>query len=233
MVQPDWIENLDGRVRNPFIKLLKRVRGLSQEESLTRYLSMQDLDGEENEIITGFGDTVTKMGIILEAIRSGLAIERITKHLSWQDFEQLIAAILSEAEWEVVTNFRFFSEGVPSKRNRFEVDVLAWKRPYVVLIDCKRHAIISKAPTEKFVQKQIERTYEFFEMIPIIHDSDELRWTQWYQAKILPVIVTWRDPSIVHFEGVPICPIVSLQDLLRNFDEYKDENNWFALTWQL
>ncbi|MHA2091945.1 MAG: NERD domain-containing protein [Candidatus Kariarchaeaceae archaeon] len=233
MEQPDWMENLDDQVGNPYINLLKRVKNLSQEESLGHYLSLQNLEGREKEIISGLGDKVTKMVIILEAIRNGLAIERITRHLNWQDFEQLIAAILSEAEWEVVTNYRFFSEGSPSTRTRFEVDVLAWKRPYVLLIDCKRHAIISKAPTEKYVQRQIERTYEFFDMIPIIHDSDELKWTQWLQAQILPMIITWRDPSTDHFERVPICPIVSLRDLLTNFDEYRVQNNWFALLWKL
>jgi hypothetical protein len=233
MDQPDWMEKLGDQVRNPYLKLLKRIKEQIQEDSLPKYLSQQNLDLKEQEIVSNLGTNFTKMALILEAIRNGLAIERITRHLNWQDFEQLIAAILSEVEWEVVTNYRFFSEGSPSERTRFEVDVLAWKRPYVLLIDCKRHAIISKAPTEKYVQRQIERTYEFFDMIPIIHDSDELKWTQWLQAKILPMIITWRDPSIDHFERVPICPIVSLQDLLTNFDEYRVQNNWFALSWKL
>lgn len=66
-----------------------------------------------------------------------------------------------------------------------------------------------------------------------MHDSPELSWVYWDKAIIIPMLITWKNNNIVHHDGVPICSVSTLLDLLINFSKYLEEYYWFKLKWEL
>ena len=87
---------------------------------------------QENKIIEKLKSesSLTKDLIYLAAVQSNCPLEKITKLISWYDFEKLTGRILDQAGWDVTINFRYFGEGGQNQeRHRYEVDVIAWKKP--------------------------------------------------------------------------------------------------------
>ncbi|MHA2253206.1 MAG: restriction endonuclease [Candidatus Kariarchaeaceae archaeon] len=232
---PEWLGDSTFKESNPYLKLIYRFSKFTADQ-LSSYIKAHELDPLELEIVNTLQErsSFTKEDLFLAAIQSGCTIEQITKYITWNDFEQLVAAIFSQAGWESVTNFRFFGQGPQNKeRKRFEIDVLVWKKPYVGIIDCKRYSTTSQSLIRNAVDKQKERGFELFEMIPIIHDSPEIVWSHWDKAIIFPMIVTWRNHNLTFHDEVLICATSSLLDLLANFSSYVHSDDWFSLKWEL
>ncbi|MCE7735837.1 MAG: restriction endonuclease [Candidatus Heimdallarchaeota archaeon] len=225
--------------RNPYLSLIAKISKIKDDnfaEDLEIDQQSNRFTNQENKIIEKLKSekSLTKDLIYLAAVQSNCPLEKITKLISWYDFEKLTGKILDQAGWGVTTNFRYFGEGGQNQeRHRYEVDVIAWKKPFVLLIDNKRHAKTSKSYLTEAVQKQQSRVYELFEMIPIIHDMKEIEWSKkWDKAILLPLIVTWREHGLIDIMNTPIIPSSMLFDLLTNLRLYFDERSWFHLLWE-
>ncbi len=68
------------------------------------------------------------------------------------------------------------------------------------------------------VKKQKERLYQLFEMLPIIHELQEVAWSKkWDKALLVPLIVTWKDHEIIDINNTPIVSSKSLSIFPRFF----------------
>lgn len=236
----DWLTNNDSNLdRNPYLSLISKISEIKDDDFVEDLLNNQlnnRFTNSENKIIEKLKleNILSKDSIYLAAIQSNCPLEKITKLISWYDFEKLTGKILDQAGWDMKTNFRYFGEGGQNQdRHRYEVDVIAWKKPFVLLIDNKRHAKTSKSYLTDAVQKQQSRVYELFEMIPIIHDMREIEWSKkWEKSILLPLIVTWKEHGLIDINSTPIIPSSSLFDLLTNLRLYFDERSWFHLIWE-
>lgn len=236
----DWLTNNESIMeRNPYLSLISKIYEIKDDNFVEDLLIDQEnnlFTNLENKIIDKLKseNILSKDSIYLAAIQSNCPLEKITKLISWYDFEKLTGKILDQAGWEVKINFRYFGEGGQNQnRHRYEVDVIAWKKPFVLLIDNKRHAKTSKSYLSDAVHKQQSRAYELFEIIPIIHDMKEIGWSKkWDKAILLPLIVTWREHGLIDIKNTPIIPSSSLFDLLTNLRLYFDERSWFHLIWE-
>ncbi|MHA2100342.1 MAG: hypothetical protein ACW99A_16825, partial [Candidatus Kariarchaeaceae archaeon] len=232
---PDWLD--DGNLTNetnPYLSLIKKIAIIDDNQfnqDVGNILRENKFTHGEKKIIDHLAsrNQLSKINILMTAIKSNCPLDKITKQISWFDFELLTGEILNQANWNVRTNFRYFGEGGQRReRNRFEVDVFAWQKPFVLLIDNKRHAKTSNSYLKDAVIKQQNRTYELFEMIPIIHELPEMEWSKkWDHAILFPIIVTWRDQGIVEIKDTPIVSSRQLIDLLQNLRMYFEERSWF------
>ncbi|MHA1271080.1 MAG: hypothetical protein ACTSPY_14905 [Candidatus Helarchaeota archaeon] len=150
----------------------------------------------------------------------------IFKYLKWQDFELLCKKILELNEFECISNFRFKTEG---KRGRHEIDILAYRTPYLLTIDCKKWWMRNKiSALKKAALDQIHRTKIMLKnvieqnLFPFYNRSNKLL--------IYPLIITSLKEDIYSF-SIPIIPFSKLNSFLRNFDFFQVESFYHLETY--
>ncbi|MDH5401771.1 MAG: restriction endonuclease [Candidatus Heimdallarchaeota archaeon] len=221
MVTPNWIEDIDLGT-NPYLNLIHKIRINSLDHLTTDEIRIYDQLDPQN----------TLKSLILLSLQKNIHISNIVKELNWKEFEILISAILEQFDWDITLNFRFFGEGAPRDRKRYEIDILARKDDMMLLIDCKRYKIITKSIIEKAARLQKERTYELFEMLPILYQLPEFTKITRTKVKMYPIIVTWRENNLTKSEEICVSSANRFVDLLIQFDTYKYSFDWFFLKWE-
>ncbi|MCK5408652.1 MAG: NERD domain-containing protein, partial [Candidatus Heimdallarchaeota archaeon] len=123
---------------------------LSTNYSLDEFFSKTEFS--ENE----------KGKIIYTLLKQGKNASLILEKLDWKGFEHIISTIFDENNYSVLTNFRFKDEFT-----KYEIDLLAFKYPYLFAIDCKRHSTGSSSFLKNSAEKQKERVEILYEQFPI------------------------------------------------------------------
>jgi hypothetical protein len=129
--------------------------------------------------------------------------------LSWKEFEAFCAKILEENGYLCTQGFRFKS----IRQKRYECDILASRKPLIVMADCKHHAGRVKG-LRVIVKKQIERVQALSKNIPVmIRSIPEI--VDWSDALVLPVIITLfpQSPSLI--DDVPVVPGFKLNQFIQ------------------
>ena len=106
------------------------------DEGLSQFLdqlAMDNLVGEEGDLVKA--SLSQRLEIAVRAIRAGADFERVSRSLGWLEFEEMVAYTFEENGYDVSRRFRFQAEG-----RRWEIDVLAVRRPLVVCAECKHWA---------------------------------------------------------------------------------------------
>lgn len=162
---------------------------------------------------------------IFSFIRKGIDASAISELLDWKKFEQVISHIFDELNYTVLTNFRFKDE-----ITRYEVDVISYNYPYIFLIDCKFHKLISAAALKEAAKKQKERTEVLVEVFPFLSDEliKKLQLPLKRKLLLFPLIISWREQCLQFFEDVPIVSYSQLTGFLNEIDEFRD--NIYHLT---
>ena len=157
--------------------------------------------------------------IISEIIKSGIDALSIGRILDWKQFENIIATIFDQMDFTVITNFRFKDEFT-----RYEVDVIAFRFPYLFIIDCKYHQKASSSMLKDAAEKQKGRAEILVEMFPIL--SDELIRNLSLPLKrkllIIPLVISWRDHTVQFHQNIAILPYQQLPGFLQEIDEYRE-----------
>jgi len=124
-------------------------------------------------------------------------LQKISKDMAWQHFEELAAFIFSENDFLVeVRKVKTF------KKKRRQYDVIAKKDNNTILVECKKWAgnRYRLSALKTAVQKHIERS-EFYRVLT--------------NETVSPIIVTFIEEEILIFEGVPIIPIFRLNSFIN------------------
>lgn len=77
----------------------------------------------------------------------------------------------------------------------------------------------------RIVEMHVERTYAFAESITSF--TDELELASWSMAKIVPVVLSLISSKFKFCEGVPIVPILQLQNFLSQVLACVEELKYF------
>lgn len=125
--------------------------------------------------------------------------------LSWQEFEENIKKVLEQHGFETKLRFIFKDE-----KGKSEIDVLAVRHNTILAIDAKRYTARwhRKSALKKQAEKHVERCKRYSKLV---------NW------KVIPVIVSLIDDSIVFHEECIIVPFESLNDFLINLHAYLAE----------
>jgi len=148
------------------------------------------------------GNEVATITLSFQAFIAGAALEEIFRIIRWQDFENFVSIILSEQGFNTFRNYRL-------KKPRLEIDVLALKKNFGLVIDCKQwQKVLSASNLNTIVSKQIERTKTLLSIDQRIGNN----------IILVPAIVT-LFPSREHFfENVPIIAANSLKSFASEID---------------
>ena len=166
-------------------------------------------------------DPEQRLRIAIKAADLGGDVERICKHLGWEEFEDISALAFEMNGFRVKKHFRF-----SWNERRFEIDLLALKKPFVVCVDCKQwrggwRGIASR----KAVEKQIQRTKSLAEASPGM--MKKIGITGWNQVCFIPVILSLFPSASRFHKNTPIVPIIQLRSFIQAMPAHLDEINHY------
>ena len=156
---------------------------------------MQNGIGQTVGNLVNFDDG-DKLKTALLAIKNGVPIEEVSRHIDWKDFEGLVAEILDAKHFNVSRNFRM-------TKPTMEIDVVGVRLGVVLLIDCKHWKKLSRSALETIVVKQIERVKYY-----VSNAKDVIA---------APVIVTLNQEETSFINKVPIVPILQFSSFIDEF----------------
>ena len=168
-------------------------------------------------------DSFNRLKLAVRAISLGADPEHVSGFLQWKEFEGIAAAILERNDYTVGRNLRFKHAG-----QRYEIDVIACKKPLAICIDCKhwRHGIRPSA-LRTIVKEQVERARALAECLP--SPAIKIECVSWDEFKIVPAVLSLVAVNAKFVEDVPVVPILQLQDFLGQLSAYADSLKHFSV----
>ena len=166
-----------------------------------------------------------RIRIAVKVLDLGADIERICKYLGWEEFENISSLAFEVNGFIVKKHFRFsFDEG------RYEIDLLALKKPFVICADCKqwRRGWMG-IPSRKAAEKQIQRTKTLVENS--LSMLKKIGIEKWSSACFIPLIISLFPSDSAFYRNVPIVPIIQLRSFIQDMPAYVDKfkHYWISI----
>ena len=164
-----------------------------------------------------------RLKIALRAVDLGADIERVCSYLRWSEFEEIAVKAFESNDYLVKKNFRFTGAG-----RRWEIDVVAAKKPLVISTDCKlwhrgwRGKVISRV-----AKKQDERTKALAESSGSLIENMGI--VGWDKAVFVPLILSLLPSSFKFYFSTPIVPVFQLREFLHEMPAHLDEMNHYSV----
>jgi Holliday junction resolvase-like predicted endonuclease len=168
-------------------------------------------------------DSVNRLKLAVRAISLGADPERVSNFLQWREFEAMAAITLERGGYVVARNLRFRHAG-----RRWEIDIVAWKKPLAICVDCKHwHHGPYPSALKAIVSEQIERTEALTKCLPSLNMGIE--WGLWREVKMIPAILSLTVGNVKFFDAVPVVPILQLRDFLDQLPVHVDSLRNFSV----
>lgn len=170
---------------------------------------------EKNRLLN-FNDKILEISstqrikIAIAALKLGADFESVCQYLKWDEFESFSMKVLEAHNYNVIKNLRFKEI---KKRKRWEIDLIACKKPIIMSVDCKHwKSNWSRGAITRLVEDHIERTKSFVTVLPKIWET--LRLEYWEEVKVLPIILSLRSSPFKLHHNAPIVSIFQFQSFL-------------------
>jgi len=161
------------------------------------------LNGNILEVTSG-----QRLQLAIEAIKQGVDIEHASKFLEWKEFEKMAAEAFEINGYLVKRNFHF-----KARARRWEIDLLARKRPLIACVDCKhwQHGW-SRASVIRTTEAQVGRTKALIDSLQDL--SVKLALNDWARVTLIPVMLSLIPGPFKFHDNTPIVPILQLQSFI-------------------
>jgi len=157
-----------------------------------------------------------RLGIAVRAIRAGADPEKVGRALGWLEFEEIVAYALEENGYTVSRRFRFQAEG-----RRWEIDVLAARKPFVICAECKHWSRgIGDMTTRKIVEKHLEKVRVLSENATRF--VRRLGLNGWERAVFVPATLSLTPSRSRIYRRIPVVSILELPSFLSEFEGQMD-----------
>jgi Holliday junction resolvase-like predicted endonuclease len=157
-----------------------------------------------------------RLELAIRALSNGADLEKVSSLLHWKEFEAIAAIAFENNGYSVTKNLRFKHDG-----RRYEIDVVGCKKPLVVCVDCKRwHHSIGSATMERIANEQIARVRALVGSLPVLKIQLEIQ--SWKSARFVPVVLSLVVDKSKFCSGVPVVPILQVQDFLNQLPVYAE-----------
>ncbi|MFQ5998093.1 MAG: NERD domain-containing protein [Candidatus Bathyarchaeia archaeon] len=165
-----------------------------------------------------------KVKLAVLAIRLGAGLQKISKLLTWQEFESMIEYALIENEYRTKTH-----HVINFKGNRREIDVIAAKGDTLLVIDCKHYTHErTQHSLKKAARAQIERVRLLSDYTNLSRVESVLRHRFRKEIFLIPIIASLRESSMKIHERVPIVPVVEFASFLNELDGLLGSFGWLV-----
>jgi Holliday junction resolvase-like predicted endonuclease len=159
---------------------------------------------------------IQRLQLAVQALQSGADPERVSSFLRWKEFEGIAAVTFERNGYAIKKNLRFKHGG-----RRWEMDIVGYKRPLVVCVDCKHwHHGPHKSALERIVKEQIDRTSALVKSLP--NPAFKIENVSWSGARFVPVVLSLIVDKFKFYNGVPIVPVLQLQDFINQLPLHTD-----------
>ena len=186
------------------------------EEQIKKFLSLNLAEKKEALIRVS---PLQRLKIAFRAISLGADIERVCRNLSWKEFEDVAVTAFQTNGYSTIKHFRFRHEN-----RMWEIDVLAVKGKIVLCVDCKRWMKRLTASTmSRMAEAQIERVKALSRII------DKSTFPVEGRIFLIPMILSLIPASSKFCNGVPIVPILQLQNFLDELPAHKHLLNFIEV----
>jgi Holliday junction resolvase-like predicted endonuclease len=160
--------------------------------------------------------SVQRLRLAVRVLESGGDLERVSGFLQWKEFEGIAAVAFDSNGYTVVRNLRFKHDG-----RRWEIDIVGWKSPIVVCLDCKNwHHGLQRSAAEKIAEQQTERTRALVMSLP--NPAVKIEFPSCGTPKFVPAVLSLTFGEFKFYKGVPVVPVLQLQDFLNQLPAYAD-----------
>lgn len=150
-----------------------------------------------------------RVRIAVKAIEAGADVESVCRLLKWREFESIATEVFQAYNYEVKKNVRFKEEN----RKRWEIDLVASKRPILASVDCKQwKRNWSRASIIKTAEKHVKRTEAFTKVLQTLRLNLELG----ERVIVIPIVLSLLPSSVKFFRDTPIVPVLQLQSFLND-----------------
>jgi len=167
-------------------------------------------------------DSLKRLKLALRAVQLGGDVERVSGFLDWKEFENIAAIAFEQNGYSVMRNLRFKHAG-----RRWEMDIIACKKPIVACIDCKHwHHGMYPSAIKRIVEEQVERTSALAEFLPKL--TEKIECTSWNRVKLVPAVLSLTAVRSKFYNKVPIVPVLQLQDFISQLPAYMDSLKHFS-----
>ncbi len=167
-------------------------------------------------------DSLKRLKLAVHAIELGADVERVSGFLDWKEFENIVVIAFERNDYSVKRNLRFKYAG-----RRWEMDILACKKPVVACVDCKHwHYGMYPSAIRRIVEEQVERTSALAEFLPKL--TEKIECTSWSTVKLVPAILSLTTVRSKFYNKVPIVPVLQLQDFISQLPAYMDSLKHFS-----
>jgi len=159
------------------------------------------------------------------AANLGCDVEKISRLLTWREFEAFCSDILENCGFKSFLNFRF-----KHRSGRGEIDVLGLRRPFILCMDAKHWGIRSgKASSLRHaIKKHVERVK--FLSGALNKYMLDLGIEDWGKGVLVPLLVTLFQEKVMFDFDVPVVPIFKLNSFLMDFDSFLDELRFYRIS---
>jgi len=191
------IENVKTDSRLPLDTITDLLEKLQTEELLKVNANNVEADSEN------------RLKLAVKAVSLGADVEAVSGFLGWQEFESIAATALRNNGYVVLQNLRF-----KNAARKWEIDVVGCRKPLVVCLDCKDwHHALSPSAIRRIAEAQVERARALSDALPNV--SIGIECAKWSRAKFVPAILVLLPGRFKFCDGVPIVPVLQLQDFLN------------------
>jgi Holliday junction resolvase-like predicted endonuclease len=167
-------------------------------------------------------DTDNRLRIAVKAASIGADVEHISAFLRWQEFEEIAAIALERNGYVAAKNVRFKHAG-----HRLEIDVVGCRKPLVLCVDCKHwQREVKPSALNRIVEAQVSRTHALADTLP--SPSLKIECVKWNRAKFVPMILSLIPSNSKVYHGVPVVPVLQLQDFLSQLPAYVESFKYFT-----
>lgn len=201
---PVLIEDVKRHVRFPSTIVDKLLQKLQKEGLVNAGREMLE------------ASTLQRLDLAIHALKKGADLEKVSGLLQWREFEAMAAFAFENYGYSVTKNLRFKHD-----RRRHEIDVVACKKPLILCVDCKHwHHSMGDAAMKKIAEEQITRVHSLVKCLP--NPKIDLELPLWKSAQFLPMILSLVVDKSKFCSGVPIVPILQVQDFLNQLPALMD-----------
>jgi Holliday junction resolvase-like predicted endonuclease len=209
----------DGPVLIEYVNKDVRIASNIVKKLLNKLQNEGVINLKEDFVEVGTGN---RLRLAVKAVALGADVEHVSALLRWQEFEDIAAVALERNGYVTRKNVRFKYGG-----RRWEIDVVACRKPLVLCVDCKRwQRGLKPSALRKIVEAQVNRASALADTLP--SPALKIECVKWNKTKFVPVILSLMPSSYKFFDNVPVVPVLQLQDFLTQLPAYIESLKYFT-----
>lgn len=158
-----------------------------------------------------------RIDIAMALMAEGIDAEKVVQHMTWKDFEGLVAGILERNGYRCIESFRRIGN---DEIEGMEIDVIGVKERKILSVDAKMWGIRKgKASALKSAaEDQFDRTKRLGNQLDTV--SQKIGGLEPGDYELTPVLVTWFVEDIQFHDGIPMVPVFKLNSFVLELDRY-------------